>query len=63
MKKKVSALSLDEVNEQLQLLEYIATNTGAGLTEGDREFRRALESQKKRLLTRRGDTQPDGGAA
>ena len=33
-----SRLSLTEINEQLQILEYLATNTREGLTKGDRRL-------------------------
>lgn len=46
----IENLSFREINNQLQILEYIATNTREGLTEGDRKFHRQLEKQKHRLL-------------
>lgn len=52
----VSNLTLSEVYDHLQILEYIATSTHDGLTEGDRKFITALETQKIRLLA-------DGGKA
>jgi len=49
---KISGLPLEEVHNQLQTLEYIATNTREGLTDGDRILLRKLEAQKKRLTER-----------
>jgi hypothetical protein len=51
--KKVSDLTLSEVNDQLQILEYIETNTPQGLTDGDRRFRHELEEQEKLLVRER----------
>jgi len=48
--KKVSDLTLSEVKDQLQGLEYIELNTPQGLTEGDRRFREELEEREKLLL-------------
>ena len=48
--KKVSDLTLPEVVDQLQILEYMATNTPQGLTDGDRRFREELEEREKLLL-------------
>jgi hypothetical protein len=45
-------LSLDEVNNQLQVMEYIATNTKTGLTPSDRIILRNLENQRQRLTRR-----------
>jgi hypothetical protein len=50
IEKKVSDLTLSEVLDQLQILEYMATNTPQGLTEGDRRFREELEEREKLLL-------------
>jgi len=50
MTKKISALTLSEVVDQLQILEYIATNTAQGLTDGDRILLRKLEKHEQRLL-------------
>lgn len=50
MTTNVSALTFSEVYDQLQILEYIATNTREGLTDGDREFRRALQERESFLL-------------
>jgi hypothetical protein len=50
----IANLSLIEIRNQLQILEYIATNTREGLTEGDREFLRQLEEQEQRLLRLQG---------
>jgi hypothetical protein len=47
--KKVSDLTLSEVVDQLQILEYIETNTPQGLTDGDRRFQQELEEQEKLL--------------
>jgi hypothetical protein len=49
MSKKISALSLNEVIDQLQILEYIACNTPKGMSEGDRILRRKLEKQEQIL--------------
>lgn len=48
--KKVSDLTLSEVKDQLQILEYMETNTPQGLTDGDRRFREELEEREKLLL-------------
>jgi len=47
--KKVSDLTLSDVNDQLQILEYMETNTTQGLTDADRRFRHELEEQEKLL--------------
>jgi hypothetical protein len=47
--KKVSDLTLTEVADQMQMLEYIATNTPQGLTDADRRFRQELEEHEKLL--------------
>ena len=49
---QISALPLEEVLNQLQILEYIATNTSEGLTAGDRILLRKLEAQRKRLKSK-----------
>ena len=49
MTKKISALTLSEVTDHLQILEYIATNTAQGLTDGDRILLRKLEKHEHRL--------------
>jgi hypothetical protein len=54
MTKKISALTLSEVNDQLQILEYIATNTPTGLTPGDRILLRKIQKQEKLLLAKAG---------
>jgi hypothetical protein len=46
---KISAMPLEEVLNQLQILEYIETNTTEGLTEGDRSFRAKLQEREKHL--------------
>jgi len=46
---KISAMPLDEVLNQLQILEYIESNTPQGLTDGDRAMRDELETRKKYL--------------
>jgi hypothetical protein len=43
-------LTLTEVNNQLQIMEYIATNTQQGLSPSDRIILRRLENRKNRLL-------------
>lgn len=48
--KKTRRLTLSEIRDQLQILEYVATNTRDGLTNGDRELLRKLEEQERRLL-------------
>jgi hypothetical protein len=45
-------LTLREINNQLQIMEYIATNTQQGLSPSDRIILRKLESRKNRLLSR-----------
>jgi hypothetical protein len=35
-----------EINDQLQILEYIATNTREGLTPGDRQLLKELLAAK-----------------
>jgi hypothetical protein len=45
-------LSLDEVNNQLQVMEYFTTNTKTGLTPSDRIILRNLENQRQRLTRR-----------
>ncbi len=52
MTKKISALTLSEVNDQLQIMEYIATNTKEGLTPSDRIILRNLDNQRQRLTRR-----------
>ena len=53
MTKKTSALTLNEVNNQLQIMEYIATNTkGSCLTPADRIILRNLDNQRQRLTRR-----------
>jgi hypothetical protein len=54
MTKKISALTLSEVNDHLQILEYIATNTPTGLTPGDRILLQKIRKQEKRLLAKAG---------
>ena len=49
-----AALTLSEVNDQLQILEYIATNTPRGLTPGDRILLQKIQKQKKRMLAKAG---------
>jgi hypothetical protein len=49
-----AALTLSEVNDQLQILEYIATNTPTGLTLGDRILLQKIQKQKKCLLAKAG---------
>jgi hypothetical protein len=53
----IENISFREINDQLQILEYIAANTRQGLTDDDRQFHRQLEKQKHRLL------RSNGGAA
>jgi hypothetical protein len=48
--KKASDLTLSEVKDQLQILEYMETNTPQGLTDADRKFRQELEEQEKLLV-------------
>jgi len=45
-------LTLREIDNQLQIMEYIATNTQQGLTPSDRIILRRLENRKNRLLNR-----------
>jgi hypothetical protein len=45
-------LTLDEVNNQLQIMEYIATNTKEGLSPADRIILRNLDNQRQRLTRR-----------
>ena len=56
MTKKISALTLSEVNDQLQILEYIATNTPTGLTPRARILLRKIQKQEKLLLAKEGAT-------
>jgi len=42
-------LTLTEINNQLQIMEYIATNTKEGLTPADRIILRNLDNQRLRL--------------
>jgi hypothetical protein len=44
--------TLEEVNAQLDAMEYIATNTKTGLTPSDRIILRNLENQHQRLTRR-----------
>jgi hypothetical protein len=44
--------TLEEVNAQLDAMEYIATNTKTGLTPSDRIILRNLENQRQRLTRR-----------
>ena len=52
MSKKIAALSLNEVIDQLQILEYIACNTPRGMSEGDRILQRKLEKQEQILRSK-----------
>ena len=45
-------VTLEEVNSQLEAMEYIATNTKTGLTPSDRIILRNLENQRQRLTRR-----------
>jgi hypothetical protein len=54
MTKKISALTLSEVDDQLQILEYIASNTPTGLTPGDRILLHKIQKQEKRLRPKAG---------
>ena len=45
----VSHMTLADVNDELQILEYIASNTREGLTEGDRLFLDKLLKRKELL--------------
>jgi hypothetical protein len=45
-------LTLTEINNQLQIMEYIATNTKEGLTPADRIILRNLDNQRLRLTRR-----------
>ena len=56
-RQKASDLPLTEVLNQLQILEYMETNTPQGLTDGDRRFREELEERQK-LLIRDRSTDP-----
>jgi hypothetical protein len=49
-RQKASDLPLTEVLNQLQILEYMETNTPQGLTDADRAFRQELEEREKLLL-------------
>jgi hypothetical protein len=49
-RQKASDLPLTEVLNQLQILEYMETNTPQGLTDGDRRFREELEERQKLLI-------------
>jgi len=56
MTKKTSSrrLTLREINEQLQILEYIATNTSQGLTKGDRQLLQELTTLERRYTQKGG---------
>jgi len=45
-------VTLEEVNAQLDAMEFIATNTKTGLTPSDRIILRNLENQRQRLTRR-----------
>ncbi len=45
-------LTVTEVNNQLQIMEYIAANTKEGLTPADRIILRNLDNQRQRLTRR-----------
>jgi len=47
-----SPLTLREIDNQLQIMEYIATNTQQGLSPSDRIILRRLQNQKIRLRIR-----------
>jgi hypothetical protein len=49
-RQQASDLPLTEVLNQLQILEYMETNTPQGLTDDDRRFREELEERQKLLL-------------
>lgn len=46
------AVTLEEVNAQLDAMQYIAENTKTGLTPSDRIILRNLENQRQRLTRR-----------
>ena len=48
--KKVSELTLPEVKDQLQILEYIEINKPQDWTEGNRRLRHELEFREQQLL-------------
>jgi len=48
--KKVSELTLTQVMEQLQMLEYSELNSPQALSVADRKFRQELEEQEKLLI-------------
>jgi hypothetical protein len=43
-------LTLREIDNQLQIMEYIAANTRQGLSPSDRIILRRLENRRNRLL-------------
>ena len=45
-------VTLEEVNAQLDVMQYIAENTKTGLTPSDRIILRNLENQRHRLTRR-----------
>jgi len=45
-------VTLEEVNAQLDVMQYIAENTKTGLTPSDRIILRNLENQRHRLTKR-----------
>jgi len=47
--RPVDHMTLSDVNDELQILEYIATNTREGLTAGDRRFLKKLRKRKELL--------------
>lgn len=54
MTKKISALTLSEVTDQLQMLNYVARNTPAGLATGDRILLQKLQRHQQRLRDKAG---------
>lgn len=48
--RPVAHMTLSDVMDELQILEYIATNTREGLAEGDRLFQKKLEAREQLLL-------------
>ena len=47
--RPVDHMTLSDVNDELQILEYIATNSREGLTPGDRRFLQKLLTRQELL--------------
>ncbi len=56
MSKKISALTIEETYDQLQILEYVANHTAEGLSDGDHIYLRKLQKHEERLRMKAGAT-------